>query len=137
MFDFINRFVSHENPGVAESLDRLFPYSKNWRDKISKSETPTQRKDVIFEEFAENLARIGSFGFVSQTEILKPTKDRALYALFYATRNKKGVEVFRAEQVKALRKQIQTRGETKIKNCLLYTSPSPRDQRGSRMPSSA
>ena len=24
-----------------------------------------------------------------------------------------------------------------IKNCLLYTSPSPRDQRGSRMPSSA
>ena len=26
---------------------------------------------------------------------------------------------------------------SKIKNCLLYTSPSPRDQRGSRMPSSA
>ena len=25
----------------------------------------------------------------------------------------------------------------KIKTCLLYTSPSPRDQRGSRMPSSA
>ena len=25
----------------------------------------------------------------------------------------------------------------KIINCLLYTSPSPRDQRGSRMPSSA
>ena len=25
----------------------------------------------------------------------------------------------------------------KINNCLLYTSPSPRDQRGSRMPSSA
>ena len=27
--------------------------------------------------------------------------------------------------------------ETSIFNCLLYTSPSPRDQRGSRMPSSA
>ena len=26
---------------------------------------------------------------------------------------------------------------TKLKSCLLYTSPSPRDQRGSRMPSSA
>ena len=26
---------------------------------------------------------------------------------------------------------------SKFKNCLLYTSPSPRDQRGSRMPSSA
>ena len=27
--------------------------------------------------------------------------------------------------------------KTRIKRCLLYTSPSPRDQRGSRMPSSA
>ena len=29
------------------------------------------------------------------------------------------------------------REETKASGCLLYTSPSPRDQRGSRMPSSA
>ena len=29
------------------------------------------------------------------------------------------------------------RGGTTVKTCLLYTSPSPRDQRGSRMPSSA
>ena len=28
-------------------------------------------------------------------------------------------------------------GHTNIVTCLLYTSPSPRDQRGSRMPSSA
>ena len=28
-------------------------------------------------------------------------------------------------------------GEVRIRVCLLYTSPSPRDQRGSRMPSSA
>ena len=28
-------------------------------------------------------------------------------------------------------------GHGNRKNCLLYTSPSPRDQRGSRMPSSA
>ena len=27
--------------------------------------------------------------------------------------------------------------QEKVTNCLLYTSPSPRDQRGSRMPSSA
>ena len=30
-----------------------------------------------------------------------------------------------------------TAGQEKFKTCLLYTSPSPRDQRGSRMPSSA
>ena len=31
----------------------------------------------------------------------------------------------------------ETKIEGKILSCLLYTSPSPRDQRGSRMPSSA
>ena len=30
-----------------------------------------------------------------------------------------------------------TKTKTATKSCLLYTSPSPRDQRGSRMPSSA
>jgi len=32
---------------------------------------------------------------------------------------------------------IDIRGQTIYYICLLYTSPSPRDQRGSRMPSSA
>lgn len=116
MFDFINRFVSHPDPAISDGLDLLFPYSENWRDKISKCNSPEERKDVIFDEFARNLELVGSFKFVSQTEILKPTKDRALYALFYATRNEKGIEVFRDQQVKALRKEIETRGETKIKN---------------------
>ena len=37
----------------------------------------------------------------------------------------------------AVRKKIEDSSLTKFKDCLLYTSPSPRDQRGSRMPSSA
>ena len=33
--------------------------------------------------------------------------------------------------------KVHHAGSELYKNCLLYTSPSPRDQRGSRMPSSA
>ena len=33
--------------------------------------------------------------------------------------------------------ELNYKTEPQIKSCLLYTSPSPRDQRGSRMPSSA
>ena len=40
---------------------------------------------------------------------------------------------YEAVEEKVLVKEASTRVET----CLLYTSPSPRDQRGSRMPSSA
>ena len=39
-----------------------------------------------------------------------------------------------AKDVKKLLKQARSK---KVDGCLLYTSPSPRDQRGSRMPSSA
>ena len=35
------------------------------------------------------------------------------------------------------RENAKSRGVANVSFCLLYTSPSPRDQRGSRMPSSA
>ena len=36
-----------------------------------------------------------------------------------------------------MEKLVETLGITRLSNCLLYTSPSPRDKRQSRMPSSA
>ena len=41
-----------------------------------------------------------------------------------------------AKQILELQRSL-TKLETDTASCLLYTSPSPRDQRGSRMPSSA
>ena len=39
--------------------------------------------------------------------------------------------------VKQIQRQLEMDQKAMLKDCLLYTSPSPRDQRGSRMPSSA
>ena len=63
---------------------------------------------------------------------------------------KKVAIIFRPDKADALKYALKTCGWLKekklkvfshpkqtIKGCLLYTSPSPRDQRGSRMPSSA
>ena len=41
------------------------------------------------------------------------------------------------EKIANLRSNAQAETSSDAKSCLLYTSPSPRDQRGSRMPSSA
>ena len=41
------------------------------------------------------------------------------------------------EDMRVLRRDVNTIREDRSQSCLLYTSPSPRDQRGSRMPSSA
>ena len=47
-----------------------------------------------------------------------------------------GVNFFDTADVYGMGRSEKFVGEF-IKSCLLYTSPSPRDQRGSRMPSSA
>ena len=45
---------------------------------------------------------------------------------------------FVSERVEQFRDQVERRVSGELtEDCLLYTSPSPRDQRGSRMPSSA
>ena len=43
----------------------------------------------------------------------------------------------RTEEMQEIRDRRDQVGEADLTVCLLYTSPSPRDQRGSRMPSSA
>ena len=46
-------------------------------------------------------------------------------------------EVIQTELILSDLEQVERKLERLRKHCLLYTSPSPRDQRGSRMPSSA
>lgn len=121
MFDFINRFVTHPSSAVAEGLNYLFPYTENWRESIFESNTPAERKDSFFEIFGYNLRQLGGFDFAKEIDILKPTKDRTLYGLFYATRSDVGIEVFRQVQVKTLKKQIHTRGATKVKSLEVRT----------------
>ena len=51
---------------------------------------------------------------------------------------KKNIWVYDKEKIKSTTEECKTNVEYEQKEaCLLYTSPSPRDQRGSRMPSSA
>ena len=46
-------------------------------------------------------------------------------------------EVEMKQPVKAGKQKVKLSEERRVKSCLLYTSPSPRDRQKSRMPSSA
>ena len=48
-----------------------------------------------------------------------------------------GAQFIPAEEIEDLVPALQAALTSSSNHCLLYTSPSPRDQRGSRMPSSA
>ena len=78
------------------------------------------------------LTSVGSFGAV----------DSAQYKIWmYATGGLNLVAAFLASVMKFLKPDEKCSMHTRMSKlfdiCLLYTSPSPRDQRGSRMPSSA
>ena len=73
-----------------------------------------------YKEYSEGTRPL-RIGFIESLELIEPTPA-----------NRRGV----VETVAFLKKEGHEVVEVSIP-CLLYTSPSPRDQRGSRMPSSA
>jgi three-Cys-motif partner protein len=122
MFDFINRAANIKDPIVVAGLDDLIPHG-DWRARLAAAEASSpgglssvERKAVLVEAFASNLAHFGDYSYVAETTILRPVKDRPLYCLFYATRHETGIEVFRDCQVQALEEQSKTRAAMKIRH---------------------
>ena len=122
MFDFINRAASIKQPAVVEDLNQLIPYG-DWRTTLEAAEaakpgglSSEERKGILVEAFASNLAHFGDYEYVAETTVLRPVKDRPLYCLFYATRHPKGIEVFRDCQFEALKEQSRTRAAVKVKH---------------------
>jgi three-Cys-motif partner protein len=122
MFDFINRAANIDDAAIRSGLDELIPYGE-WRSKLDEAErarsgdlSSDDRKAILVDAFAQSLKQLGKYEYVAETTILRPLKNRPLYCLFYATRHRTGIEVFRDCQVKALSEQAKTRAATKIKH---------------------
>lgn len=118
MFDFINRAASINEPKVVAGLDELIPFG-NWRAALAEGErngglSSEERKEILVNAFSDSLRQIGNYGYVAETAVLRPTKNRPLYSLLYCTRSKTGIEVFRQCQIAALEEQSRTRAAVKI-----------------------
>jgi three-Cys-motif partner protein len=113
MFEFINRAASMKDVNIIAGLNELMP-SGDWREKLQGATTSEERKAVLTDAFSKCLLQSGKYKYVCETAILRPSKDRPLYSLFYATRHDTGIEVFRDCQVKALEEQSKTRAVTKV-----------------------
>jgi hypothetical protein len=91
----------------------------SWRAALAQGEhtvglSPEERNEILVNAFSDNLRQIGNYGYVAETAVLRPTKDRPLYSLLYCTRSKTGIEVFRECQIGALKAQSRTRASVKI-----------------------
>lgn len=109
MTGHILRFIESPDEMTQESFVRLFG-SDSFRENL-KGLTQRDREDAAVEEYSRVVARTGQFPFTSTSIVLHPEFDRTHFHLIYATRNTKGVEVFKEAEKAAMKEMQQVRAE--------------------------
>ena len=109
MTSHIRRFLESPQDQTQESFEKLFG-SREFKNKIEGLAT-RDREDAAVEEYQQNLKRMGHFDFVCAALVLQPDIASTFFHLIYATRNQKGVEVFKAIEKHAMAVQESTRAK--------------------------
>jgi three-Cys-motif partner protein len=121
MTDYIRRFIDHPIEQTQKSFADLFG-SGDFKVRIQKLENHQDREDALLEAYAENIKRTGDFTHTCAAIVLYPEIDRSYFHLMYATRNRKGVEVFKNVEKRAMQMMEQTRAEAKQRKRVKKTS---------------
>ena len=109
MTEHIRRFIESPQKQTQESFVKLFG-SAEFKDKLTGLEEK-DREDALVIAYSGNVKRVGSFEYTSSAIVLHPKKDRTHFHLIYATRDPKGIEVFKDAEKKAMPVMEQTRDE--------------------------
>ena len=133
-----------ENKSDKDSLHKLAPISLGTY-LVKQVEDKAKTAVIVYDnDTVENVSRsriVCALNQLSSAElksIVQPTILNQTIANYPATKAVKLKHVLSKDDNNANQETISERGaRDHTQSCLLYTSPSPRDQRGSRMPSSA
>src|SRR6266498_3674689 len=106
----INRFLGQEDR--AESYRRLFG-RPGVLEKLRNTASEERAEQAVL-EYSQSLKELCRFKYVSAAVILEPNKEKIRYFLVYATKHYRGIEVFKAAEMKAARIQDDLRHEAHI-----------------------
>ncbi len=98
MYDFVNRFLSDERPGVRRSLGSLFPGIEADKELILLEKAGLNREDSIIELYKKAIhAKSGdlNLSLVTSMAVKNRRAERTHFHLVYRTRNWKGIQKFR------------------------------------------
>ena len=122
--------MREERRSLAKGAHIVVATPGRLRDHIMRKSLITQQINTVVLDEADEMLDLG---FQEDLEfILDKVPDNRRTLMFSATIPDAIIKLTKTYQKDAKRLKI-----TNDNSCLLYTSPSPRDQRGSRMPSSA
>jgi len=109
MTEHIRRFIESPQKQTQESFVKLFG-SGQFKDELRGLEEK-DREDALVTAYSKSVKRVASFAYTSSAIVLHPTKDRTHFHLIYATRDPKGIEVFKDAEKKAMPVMEKTRDE--------------------------
>lgn len=99
---------------------------------------PTEeRAERAVLEYSRSLKHFCGFTYVSSAVVLEPNKEAIRYFLVFATNHPRGIEVFKAAEIKAARIQDDVRHQTHIQKtgqpALLFDTNPPRSRKVSAL----
>jgi three-Cys-motif partner protein len=83
--------------------------------EVLRQTPPDERVDRAVQEYSASLKLLCGFKYVSSAVILDPKEESIRYFLTYATNHPRGVEVFKAAEIKAARIQDELRQESRVR----------------------
>lgn len=114
MTGHIIRFIEDERDGVKASFQKLFG-DDSYTRKI-EGLSGHEREDATVEAYAERIKQVGGYAYVSTALVLQPTRDRTHFHLIYATRDLRGLDVFKKAERQALDLSKTLRSDAKIRS---------------------
>lgn len=108
---FISRFLESPDAETQQSFERLFG-STDFKARVAGLASDA-REEAAIEEYSEKLKQRGEFKYVCRAIVLRSVKDQTHYHLIYATRDARGVEVFKEAERAAASVMEGVRAEAK------------------------
>jgi three-Cys-motif partner protein len=110
MTKHIHRFLQQDDR--ASSYHNLF--GREGVLELLQSAAREEQVDLAVKEYCRSLQMLCGFEYVSSAVILEPNEQKIRYFLVYASHHPRGVEVFKAAEMKAARTQEAIRDEKRI-----------------------
>jgi hypothetical protein len=103
----VRRFIESPEQETQASFDKLFGRS-GVKTRVAGLQG-SERDDAVVEEYGASVRAFAVFKYMCSAIVLHPERDRTHFHLVYGTRHRKGVEVFKDAEKKAMGTQETAR----------------------------
>jgi hypothetical protein len=103
----VRRFIESPEQSTQASFKRLF--GRDGVRELVAGRQGLERDDIVVGEYVHSVRAVGGFDHVCVAIVLNPERDRTHFHLIYATRHRRGVEVFKDAEKKAMAAQEAAR----------------------------